>query len=285
MAQAGFSVVWMPPPTDSVSAQGYMPGDLYCLDSKYGSEAQLLSCVRRLQAAGLRVLGDAVLNHRCAQRQDERGVWNLYGGRMAWDQRAIVGEPAGLPLVAGCPAFLLRIPRRGGTLLLLEPVWRRRLTPTGSPIPLPQETTRTSAAAATAAAATSSRRRPTLTTRRTLSRLTSRNGSSGCARTSASTAGGARIRLHRQLREGGARPPGAPRPCACRSPARADHSPASCASLLACRAPRLDFVKGFHGSHVKDYMEASNPYFAVGEPPPLALADAAHLKALWLLAS
>ena len=230
MAQAGFSVVWMPPPTDSVSAQGYMPGDLYCLDSKYGSEAQLLSCVRRLQAAGLRVLGDAVLNHRCAQRQDERGVWNLYGGRMAWDQRAIVGEPAGRPLVAGCPAFLLRsrpgAARRGGTLLLLEPVWRRRPTPPGSSIPPPQATTPTSAAAATAAAATSSRRRPTLTTRSTLSRPTSRSGSSGCARTSASTAGGARIRLHRQLREGGARLPGAPRPCACRRAARADHSPA-----------------------------------------------------------
>ena len=27
---------------------------------------------------------------------------------------------------------------------------------------------------------------------------------------------------------------------------------------------RLDFVKGFHGSHVKDYMEASVPQFAVG---------------------
>ena len=28
---------------------------------------------------------------------------------------------------------------------------------------------------------------------------------------------------------------------------------------------RLDFVKGFHGSHVRDYMEASVPQFAVGE--------------------
>ncbi len=28
---------------------------------------------------------------------------------------------------------------------------------------------------------------------------------------------------------------------------------------------RLDFVKGFHGSHVKEYMEASLPHFAVGE--------------------
>ena len=28
---------------------------------------------------------------------------------------------------------------------------------------------------------------------------------------------------------------------------------------------RLDYVRGFHGSHVKDYMEASAPQFAVGE--------------------
>lgn len=32
-----------------------------------------------------------VLNHRCAQFQDEQGVWNKYGGRLSWDQRAIVG--------------------------------------------------------------------------------------------------------------------------------------------------------------------------------------------------
>lgn len=134
--------------------QGYMPGDLYNLNSKYGSEAQLIGCVRALQAHGIKVralkggggvggargqncplalcplflqlhcacplalelaadtrippfmehllpfptqvLGDAVLNHRCAQHQDENGVWNKYGGRLAWDQRAIVGEQAGL---------------------------------------------------------------------------------------------------------------------------------------------------------------------------------------------
>lgn len=28
---------------------------------------------------------------------------------------------------------------------------------------------------------------------------------------------------------------------------------------------RLDYVRGFHGSHVKDYMEASAPLFSVGE--------------------
>jgi hypothetical protein len=94
IADLGFTVVWLPPPTQSVSPQGYMPGDLYDLNSKYGSAEQLRALVARLQGRGIKVLGDAVLNHRCAQRQDEHGVWNQYGGRAAWDARAIVGDDA-----------------------------------------------------------------------------------------------------------------------------------------------------------------------------------------------
>lgn len=51
-------------------------------------------CVAQLQAAGLLVLGDAVLNHRCASFQDAAGVWNSFGGRLGWDARAIVGDDA-----------------------------------------------------------------------------------------------------------------------------------------------------------------------------------------------
>lgn len=39
------------------------------------------------------------------------------------------------------------------------------------------------------------------------------------------------------------------------------------ALLLPLPACSLDFVKGFHGSHVKDYLEASKPEFVVGERP------------------
>ena len=60
--------------------QGYLPGDLYNLNSKYGSEAELIGAVRALQAHGIKVLGDAVLNHRCAQHQDENGA-RTGGGR------------------------------------------------------------------------------------------------------------------------------------------------------------------------------------------------------------
>ena len=71
--------------------QGYMPSSLYNLNSKYGTEEELIACVKELQSHGFKVLGDAVLNHRCAQRQDAHGVWNLYE-EPTWDQRAIVGE-------------------------------------------------------------------------------------------------------------------------------------------------------------------------------------------------
>ncbi len=46
----------------------------------------------KLQSCGLKVLGDCVLNHRCASQQDGKGVWNQYGGRLDWDARAIVRD-------------------------------------------------------------------------------------------------------------------------------------------------------------------------------------------------
>ena len=40
-ASLGITVVWIPPFTDSVSPQGYMPLDLYNLNSRYGSQDEL----------------------------------------------------------------------------------------------------------------------------------------------------------------------------------------------------------------------------------------------------
>lgn len=88
----GFTLVWLPPASQSVSDEGYMPGDLYNLNSKYGSEEELKACLESLHRAGLGTIADIVINHRCAQFQDEHGIWNKYGGKMAWDQRAIVRD-------------------------------------------------------------------------------------------------------------------------------------------------------------------------------------------------
>lgn len=35
LSSLGFTVIWFPPPTDSVSPEGYMPKDLYNLNSRY----------------------------------------------------------------------------------------------------------------------------------------------------------------------------------------------------------------------------------------------------------
>nr|GMD46869.1 alpha-amylase 3, chloroplastic isoform X2 [Ipomoea batatas] len=88
LSSLGFTIVWLPPPTDSVSPEGYMPKDLYNLNSRYGSIDELKVIVKRFHEVGIQVLGDAVLNHRCANFQNQNGVWNIFGGRLNWDDRA-----------------------------------------------------------------------------------------------------------------------------------------------------------------------------------------------------
>ncbi|KAK6160020.1 hypothetical protein DH2020_003401 [Rehmannia glutinosa] len=92
LSSLGFTVIWLPPPTDSVSPEGYMPRDLYNLNSRYGNIDQLKSLVSKLHEVGIKVLGDVVLNHRCAQYKNQNGVWNIFGGRLNWDDRAVVAD-------------------------------------------------------------------------------------------------------------------------------------------------------------------------------------------------
>lgn len=56
--------VWLPPPSHSVSPEGYLPGQLYNLSSAYGNEAQLTALCAKLRAAGIEPLADIVINHR-----------------------------------------------------------------------------------------------------------------------------------------------------------------------------------------------------------------------------
>ena len=60
---AGFDVVWMPPPSASVSDLGYMPTRWQVLDTPYGTRAELLAAVAALSP--LAPLADVVVNHRC----------------------------------------------------------------------------------------------------------------------------------------------------------------------------------------------------------------------------
>nr|XP_016434280.1 PREDICTED: uncharacterized protein LOC107760700 isoform X3 [Nicotiana tabacum] len=90
LSRSGITAVWFPPPTESVAPQGYMPSDLYNLNSAYGSVEELRSCIEEMHNQDLLALGDVVLNHRCAHKQSPNGVWNIFGGKLAWGPEAIV---------------------------------------------------------------------------------------------------------------------------------------------------------------------------------------------------
>lgn len=92
LSSLGFTVIWLPPPTESVSPEGYMPKDLYNLNSRYGTIDELKAVVKTFHQVGIKVLGDVVLNHRCAHYKNQNGIWNVFGGRLNWDDRAIVAD-------------------------------------------------------------------------------------------------------------------------------------------------------------------------------------------------
>lgn len=70
--------MWLPPPSHSVSKQGYLPDELYELESAYGTKDELVTLNQALRAAGIRPMADIVINHRSAAQKGPDGKWNQY---------------------------------------------------------------------------------------------------------------------------------------------------------------------------------------------------------------
>src|SRR5262245_10387905 len=60
----GFTLVWLPPPSDAASNEGYLPRRLELLDSRYGTRTDLVNALSMLNANGVKPIADIVVNHR-----------------------------------------------------------------------------------------------------------------------------------------------------------------------------------------------------------------------------
>jgi len=75
----GITDLWLPPCSQSVAPQGYLPSQLFNVDgSKYGNKASLQSLLSKLHKANMRGVADIVINHRCGDKQDSDGRWNVF---------------------------------------------------------------------------------------------------------------------------------------------------------------------------------------------------------------
>ncbi len=103
IAAAGFTSVWLPPPSEGVpsvdqpydpavvDSRGYLPLRYYNLNSRYGSNRELRRLIGVLRDQGIAPIADIVVNHRAAMRRDSRGRWNVFEGP-EWGTWAIVAE-------------------------------------------------------------------------------------------------------------------------------------------------------------------------------------------------
>lgn len=64
LGAAQIDLIWLPPVSDAAAPQGYLPRELYVLDSEYGTQAELQAAIADLNAAGVKAVADIVINHR-----------------------------------------------------------------------------------------------------------------------------------------------------------------------------------------------------------------------------
>jgi hypothetical protein len=64
LAASKIDAIWLPPPSDAASPDGYLPRQLYVLSNAYGTEAQHRAAVTNLKNHNVKVIADIVINHR-----------------------------------------------------------------------------------------------------------------------------------------------------------------------------------------------------------------------------
>ncbi|KAG6542753.1 hypothetical protein Mapa_015828 [Marchantia paleacea] len=97
IAAAGFTALWLPPSSDSLAREGYLPKDLYSLNTAYGSESELKLLIQTIKDNNMKAMADIVINHRIGSTKGVGGIYNRYDGMpMPWDEHAVTCDTGGL---------------------------------------------------------------------------------------------------------------------------------------------------------------------------------------------
>uniref|UniRef100_A0A803MX32 Alpha-amylase n=1 Tax=Chenopodium quinoa TaxID=63459 RepID=A0A803MX32_CHEQI len=97
IAKSGFTSVWLPPASQSLSPEGYLPQNLYSLNSAYGSEHLLKALLHKMKQHKVRPMADIVINHRVGTTKGHGGMYNRYDGMsLSWDEHAVTSCTGGL---------------------------------------------------------------------------------------------------------------------------------------------------------------------------------------------
>ncbi|KAE8666438.1 Phospholipase D delta [Hibiscus syriacus] len=80
IVKSRFTSVWLPLATNSFSQEGYLPQNLYSLNSAYGSEQLLKALLQKLKQYEVKAMADIVINHRIGTTKGHRGTYNRYDG-------------------------------------------------------------------------------------------------------------------------------------------------------------------------------------------------------------
>ncbi|MEL6652546.1 MAG: alpha-amylase family glycosyl hydrolase, partial [Bacteroidota bacterium] len=64
IGNSGIDFVWFPPVSDAADNHGYLPRELYDLNSNYGTQAELVAAINALNNHNVQAVADIVINHR-----------------------------------------------------------------------------------------------------------------------------------------------------------------------------------------------------------------------------